>query len=232
MFTLTLDGHNAINKEVDAMRKQRELADKDYVWNITLQKKEGPILHVRAKGPNLWVEEYSTDDGPWDDDSWEQKTWHKFGDIHPAFSMNYEEGDSGCMLNAEQIIGLIENFVRMAKAGPLDYTTKKQQIRCAYVIIVYVASEMIRNEILERAMYVTSYECKRDPHSWVELEFLCKNFKSLSTKLYKTTGEYYPTIYIDDFVAMSVRLAGDPNADKALNIIKSFEKPVDSSLLN
>ena len=221
MFTLTLDNRHSLKGEIRAMRQQRLTAEKDYVWNITLQQRTGPILYVRATGPNLWVEEYSIDN----------TTWHKFIDIDRNFSMNYKEEDRGCLLYAEDIIGLIESFAELIRGNILDYTSQKKKIRNAYVIIVYVSSEMIRNEILEKALDITTYESELPQHTWAELEFLYKNFSTLSTKLYQGDGKNFPTIYIEDFLSSYARVADNKDAKAALGVIGSLGMDINPSLL-
>ncbi len=222
MFTLTLNNRCLLKKEINAMRQQRPEAGDDYVWNITLQKwtketkETDPILYVRALSSNLWVKEYSIDN----------MTWHKFEDIFSRFSMNYREDDKGCLLAAASIIELIKSFAELVKNNSLGDTEKRRTIRDAYVMIVYVSSEMIKNEILQKAL-----DNESKLYSWAELEFLYKNFSTLSKKLYKTHNSYYQTIYIKDFIDMFVRVSDNPDGVRALEIINSLGVHVDPDLL-
>jgi len=227
MFTLTLNNRCLLKKEIEAMRQQRPEAGNDYVWNIALQKwtketnETAPILYVRALSSNLWVKEYSIDN----------LTWHKFDEIFSRFSINYGEEDKGCLLYATNIIEMIESFTELVKNNSLDDTEQRDNIRSAFVMIVYVSSEMIKNEILQKALDTTTYEGERRQYTWAELKFLYKNFSILSKKLYKTNNSYYQTIYIKDFVDMFVRVSDNRDGARALQIINSLGVYVDPDLL-
>ncbi len=207
MFTLTLNNRCLLKKEINAMRQQRLEAENDYVWNIALQNGKDPILYVHAIGSTLWVTEYSVDN----------MTWNKFEKIYPNFSMNYREDDKGCLLAAASIIELIKSFAELVKNNSLGNTEKRRTIRDAYVMIVYVSSEMIKNEILQKAL-----DNEYKLYSWAKLLSLYKNCSKISMKLYNTHDSYYQTIYIKDFAKMSKQVYDDPDIQDALDIINSL----------
>lgn len=146
-------------------RKNIKLEDKIiiHVWPCAEKK-----LEVVAKGPNLWILGFMDKDN----------------ELKPFRSNDkYKDNDkAGALICVEQICAFAVSFIDQMKEGTLTEGAREN----GFLIFTFLASEMVRNEIME-----VIYFCKDPNPSWAELVPFFKNWESASRLLYPGSDEAF-----------------------------------------
>ena len=199
-YNLRLDADN-LHDDLHTIREARKKIQHEEEWGIRLLWKdsEGENHHplVCVKGPALSVKSYITTDGLTVDFS--------------VGSYNYKKSDRGCFLWLSEITTILEKLERGEITREMIAGDDKHA-RTVYVMCVFVASEMVRNEVLEAILLKATADCA--VVNWHDYCFLYKNWASASCALYGgEQSERAPVIRINDMKAAF--LAGTLRADVA-----------------
>lgn len=162
-------------------------------------KKKFKIINVHVNGPNLWVIGYQ----------WEGNGYVDF--TAQAGSLNYKRADTGCSLDLAVIKSYLNELENISSSDKF-YEGAKDRI--SYLMCVFVASEMVRNEILEKLLFCKKVDAQgnRRSYTWRECKDLYKNWASVSKVLYAVeSGDFYPVIYFHDMDDLFVRIRVDEN---------------------
>ena len=116
----------------------------------------------------------------------------------------------GCHLSLPDIISVLGTLERSSAQAPPEFWPGNgacAEARNAYVMCVFLASEMVRNELLEKLLLLEMRKPAARPRMWRDYILLYRNWAKASKALYKMeSGSDYPTIYAADAKRMFVRL--------------------------
>lgn len=197
-FTLRLE-KKFLHKDLETIREgRRALVDAHgnaktaiicLAWNGGAAEHK---INVHVKGPNLWVTGYECDGRAYVNFEAEQG------------SLNYCKSDEGCNLELTAIKAELE---KLETIDTSEAFYRGAAGRTPYVMCVFTASEMVRNEILERLLFCEKEKNSRTHYTWKECVPLYKNWESVSKVLYAIeSGTFYPVIYFHDMDGMFVRI--------------------------
>jgi len=188
---------NKLHTDVRAIRDVRNHNNEDMEIQLKWDT-AGNVQHtvrVIANGPNLWVKGYYDQGG----------AFISFATGGGGDVLNYGENDTGCRLTLEtitEVLGALE-----AVPAPTNFRSGSGNARTAYVMCVFLASEMVRNELLEKVLLLGTRRAA-DAKMWRDYILVYKNWATVSKILYNIeSGDNYPTIYAADAKSMFSRLA-------------------------
>ncbi|MDE5933630.1 MAG: hypothetical protein K2H40_14270 [Lachnospiraceae bacterium] len=172
---------------------------------------------VVANGPNLWVKGYYD----------RNRDFIAFDTTGGARILNYADDDKGCALTLDAIASVLEELEKIPPVNDFSQGGENQA-RKAYIMCVFLVSEMVRNELLERMLLQGTRNHGQNCRTWRDYILVYKNWAKVSRELYQTGGgDNYPTIYAADVRSMYSRL----QASVAKGIMTERELAVYDSLL-
>ena len=199
-YELDITNAGKYHAVAEKMREERVNMKEDEEVRITLVTSSGKKIKLAAEGPNFWIKGYYlkiSDTSP-------EKSY-KFRDEE-----NYTAKDKGSCLNYCVIDKIMEGFFDklenlkngMKNSQDLNdpsYSTK-EIIDDVYVLSIFVASEMIRNEIFEKVYF--SDACA--DITWTQLKVFFSNWASTARVMANNQPtKYIPCIRadkIDDYI--------------------------------
>lgn len=205
---------NNLSDDIKAVRKIRNGNHGDLEMRLIWNDGNGVERTVRviANGPNLWVTGYYHQDG----------TFIRFDGNGGAGVLNYAASDKGCYLTLDAVKGALGPLagISVHHPFPTDFRPGKEnaEVRTAYVMCVFLTSEMVRNELLEKSLLLGTRKADAIA-TWSDYVLMYKNWATVSKVLYKVeSGNNYPTIYVADVKSMFNRLeAGVGSGDLTQN---------------
>jgi hypothetical protein len=178
-FEINLDNKEQLHDDLEKIRENRErLGEKgeaEIVLKWTKEDESKHELSVHVKTSNLWVTGCKGQLG---------KEIEFKEEIR-----NYMEKDEGTTIYIKGITNLLEELEN-GRYNNFEKTGSRE--RNAYLMCVFVASEIVRNELLEKVL-IKSFSNKNYA-TWKTYRRVYSNFASVSKALYK----YYPTIRVED----------------------------------
>lgn len=201
-FTIRFDSAY-LHNDLENIRNQRpNMGTIKNAHNITIELPQYGNLSVIAKSCELWIDSYK-----------KNGTAESFGT-----NLNYNDSDCGCALTFDQIKGVL------AKLLTLDYKKKdfisSNNARTSYIMCVFVASELVRNEFLETVLL--HGETYGMTLLWKYYKPLYKNWHKTSQLLYGiSSGGYCPEIRVNDLKNHINRLANTDLSDSVINIYRT-----------
>lgn len=189
-------------QDVDLTQSFNELEDK---MNKIILEFDGSSIVLETLTQNLWVVGYrQAVDEP----------VHYFGTGPQDRHLNYREGtETGCVLDLnsiQQTIRKVRNYTK-----PDDFYGNATEARRAYIMCVFVASEMVRNEFLERIVLDWEHlNAKYDSQfkgNWQDYLLLYKNWARTVKTLHciERDGIFLPHIKVSDTNSLFVRITTD-----------------------
>lgn len=192
---------NMLHQDVEKIRQKRSQITGDMEIQLIWGENDEHTIRVIANGPNLWVTGYYHQDG----------TFIRFDEYGGPGVLRYNGRDVGCEFTLAVIAKTLGPLVGISEDSnpfPRDFRTQdgNEEARAAYVMCVFLASEMIRNELLERALLLGMRKPDVRP-KWNDYVLLYKNWATVSKILYRIeSGDNYPIIYAADAKSMFSRL--------------------------
>jgi hypothetical protein len=102
---------------------------------------------------------------------------------------------------------------------------KEKNIMTATVMCIFISSEIIRNELLEKIVILQSEKPNVENYSWMDLKPIYKNWASDSTKLYGNNSGVIHTILLEDVKNKLIDLKKSNDTD--CDFYKRYRKLVD-----
>lgn len=151
-------------------------------------------LPVFVKGPAIAVEGFLTKQRQ--RINFAQAGWDSFERYDPV-------NDKGCYLELTQICGVLQ---QLEEGKHTRFLSKDRDARTAFVMCVFVASEIVRNEVLERILL------KGDCGSWHDYLRLYQNWASVSAIINGCGADQFAEIIYGIKVGAELNKA-NPNAE-------------------
>lgn len=209
-----------LHQDVEAIRKIRNGINGDIeirlIW-VDNNNQAQHMVRVVANGPNLWVKGYYGQDG----------VFTAFDATGGARVLNYTDDDRGCALVLDTITSVLGELEQIP---PIDDFSQggESPARKAYIMCVFLVSEMVRNELLEKMLLQETRKQGQNAATWRDYVLVYKNWAKVSRELYQAGGgNNYPTIYAADVRSMYSRL----RTSVAKGIMTAQELAVYDSLL-
>lgn len=203
-----------LHKDLEAVRRSRSHIDGEAEIRLMWMDDSGVhTVRVIANGPKLWVTGYYDQNG----------SRVPFAAGEDQRILNYAASDTGCRLFLPDIIGVLGALEQIP--APADFTAGGQNARArnAYVMCVFLVSEMVRNELLEKVLLMETKRPGSNARMWRDYILLYKNWAKASKALYKVeSGKDYPTIYAADVKSMFVRLETGELAEAEIRLYRQL----------
>lgn len=196
VMDIRLDTKN-LKDDVKGIRRIRSGINGNMEIRLIWGSNDAPhMVRIVAAGPNLWVKGYYDRNG----------TFIAFDTIGGEHVLNYAEDDIGCALRLDAITSVLAELEQIPPIS--DFSRGGgDQARKAYIMCVFLASEMVRNELLERMLLQETRNHGQNNKTWRDYILVYKNWAKVSRELYQTGSENnYPTIYAADVRSMHSRL--------------------------
>lgn len=158
------------------------------------------IIILEAVGSNLWMEGFQT-----------EKSEKIIPFSQDREELRYKDNDHCCLLELSALqstLGKLRSYVKKPKSEQKKLQSDKTY-RQGFLAGVFVASEMVRNEFLERIVLADGLR----NYTWEKALLLYRNWETVAKRLYCIEGgksEMIPVIRVNDMAAMgAVRLRGE-----------------------
>lgn len=197
-YTLHISDMNAYSADLNEIRKKREqfmVAEENKITLVWSQDDITEQLAIYVIGPNLWVDSFDCSGG----------NRLRFEEVESK--QNYQPKDNPGMIDTYQMTAALSSFVH-AFGEILEWKTMAvcktpeinsllaTKLRNTYLICIFLASEVVRNEFFE-LIYCKKSGCV----SWKDCKVLFQNWKSIARLVYpeERKNELIPVVRWDDW---------------------------------
>lgn len=190
----------SLSKDLAAIRRNRSSIGAGGEIEIRLlwtDNNKNHMVRVIANSSKLWVTGYYDQNGK----------LISFATEGNQGVLNYADSDKGSRLTLSDVASKLCALEQIP--APVDFTAgnRNASARNAYLMCVFLASEIVRNELLEKILLLETRKPGENARTWKMYILLYKNWAKASKALYSMeSGSDYPTIYAADVKSLFIRL--------------------------
>lgn len=211
---INLNNPVELHNSIERIREARNFMGlREYIIDLYWDEDGGEThrIPIIVEGPNLWVIGYLAING--------SKIY--FERTRKDGTLNYSKFDTPGNLSLQNARELLKRF---ESNPPLNNFQKIEGNECArsvYVMAVFIASEIVRNEVLELILLYGSMNSVPFIEQWSNFLLVYKEWERAARVLYQETGAICPVICVKGLRSRLSNLKKDENLQK---ILEAYEE--------